>query len=120
MKVMKGFTLIKVLITLAIIMIIASIVIIGGVKYIAISKEKVCEVNRIQLQKEFNLYYIEHDGYYDETYANEFILEIEYSVCPSGGEITYRDGYFYCSIHNHKNNDDDVGDEIPYLKNDLD
>lgn len=106
-----GFTLVEIIVVIAILGIIMSILVPQYIRYIGISKEKVCEVNRAELLRSYEIAKIEKENLTLQNYFNnsEELAGIDNTkICPSGGTISLsEDGKgLVCSQHGKNNFDD--------------
>lgn len=113
----KGFTLIELIIVIAILGIITAIVApkFSGCK--SLSEERACDANRNMVKRLYSAYILENE-HNDSIVFNLFLIEnINFDlVCPAGGIITYEGGKIQCSIHEDVSNDGaDDSDEVPWL-----
>ncbi|MDM8535106.1 prepilin-type N-terminal cleavage/methylation domain-containing protein [Clostridiaceae bacterium HSG29] len=99
----KGFTLIELIIVITIIAIIQF-------DFTDIAKEKVCDYNRKQIQRYYEVMLIGKSLESTEELFNEF-LELNDIKCPSGGVFTYSNGEVNCSVHNKETDNE----EVPFL-----
>ncbi len=119
----KGFTLVEMLIVLTITLILATIVITRGFKYIENSRKTVCEANRSQIMKSFEIEHIEMGSKeLLDAGLNKWLIENDYGgVCPSGGVISFVEGEIHCSIHSSDNQDEEPDEEddgsVPFIFN---
>ena len=112
-KYYKGFTLIELIIVIAILSILSSIAIPSYAGFRRNAKEKVCNINCSQLEKFYHAYLVLKKDEHTEGLYYQYIQEYGQDICTGDGEISYGDGKFRCSIHN-KNGDVENG-EVPYL-----
>jgi prepilin-type N-terminal cleavage/methylation domain-containing protein len=117
-----GFTLIELIITIAIMSILLGIATGRFQGLLDTVKATVCEYNLKALNKEYQLYLTENElnNNIGNPHTN-FISSHDIGSsggCPSGGVIAYIDNTFSCSIHNHidpEEDDDSDNGEVPYL-----
>lgn len=110
-KYLNGFTLIELIIVIAILSILSSIAIPSYARFRRNSKEKVCNINCSQLEKFYYAYLILKNAEHNEGLYYQYIEEYGQIICTDDGNVSYVDGKIRCNIHN-KN--DDNG-EVPYL-----
>ncbi len=95
----KGFTLIELIIVISIISILAAITVPNFIGYIEKSKEEVCNVNCLKLERMYELY-LETEGLdHSDVLFKSFLNDYSKNTCPSHGEITYINGEVRCSVH---------------------
>ena len=112
----KGFTLIELIIVIAILGIIAVIAVPRLVGYSDLASQRVCDSDRNTVERQFEIFlHTENQG--DNSF-NQFMNENFGEICPDGGIITLIEGQVKCSIHNdasESNKDEPPGDEVPWL-----
>jgi prepilin-type N-terminal cleavage/methylation domain-containing protein len=106
----EGFTLIELIVVIAILGILAAIAVVVFAGIINDSKKRVCETNRADLRRIY-MYYQHNGGTHnpDGTTSLDFLVDAKllnqpYSLCPSGGDVYWKledDGSMgvYCTIH---------------------
>ena len=113
----KGFTLIELIIVIAMLGILLSISVpaFSGVKEKA--NERVCSVNCLQLEKMYVIYLEMKALQHSDMVFGEYLINFKSNVCPESGSITYDKEHVKCSIHNSLDDDNgnDGDDEVPYL-----
>lgn len=100
------------------VIVILSIILLLAIPSITAIIEKVnaevCNNNRIELEKSYELYLafdnLEHQEILFKEHLNGF-----YTICPVNGEITYKEGKVLCSVHSEQELDDNHNEEVPYL-----
>ena len=112
----KGFTLVEVIVVLAIMSIISLIAI---PKYIGIKEEmrkEVCDINCSQLEKMYEMYLTMKNIEHSEEVFKEYLKEYDSKICPDDGEISYVDGKVRCSIHDDEDESINGQNEgVPFL-----
>ena len=111
----EGFTLLELIIVIAILSILAAIAFPSIIGYIEMTNERVCNLNCLELEKTYNTYLeIENIQHTEEIFTK--FLEDNDEICPRHGEISYKEGIFRCKIHlNEDQDEDDDEEEVPYL-----
>lgn len=107
----KGFSLIELVIVLAIVVILGSSLTPLFTHNSHTTKRVVCSQNRVSAQFEYEVYLFEIDKGHNHQIFNVYFTDKLDKICPSGGEITMSDNKLKCSIHDDVHKDDDV----PYL-----
>lgn len=113
----SGFTLIEVVVVIAILGIVAGIAAPRWIGYKRLAEERVCEANRNIVERLYTAFLLEND--HVDSDFNQFLIENFDEVCPAGGVISYGDGKVKCSLHEDVSEDEETeepsGDEVPWL-----
>lgn len=104
----KGFTLVELIIVLAIISILALITVPAINGYVERAKEEVCKANCLQLERMYCAYLVSEGLEHSDAVFENFIQEWGKDICPCSGRITFVDEKVKCSVHprEDKNHDD--------------
>ena len=109
----QGFTLLEVMIVIAVLGILSTIAYPSYTNIVARSQEKVCIANHSQIERGYSAYLVlnnkEHNLIFFELYLQE-----EYGnrkICPNNGEISYEKGKVYCNLHSMLDDEPDNGEE---------
>jgi prepilin-type N-terminal cleavage/methylation domain-containing protein len=102
----EGFTLVELIIVIAIMAVLASAVGLALIKYIEKSRESNCVSTRKTMEKEYLLEKVEieeqrnNTGVYEEYTVDDYLQthDGEYS-CPSKGEFEELSGGMGCTVH---------------------
>ncbi|OEH92138.1 type II secretion system protein [Bacillus solimangrovi] len=111
----KGFTLIEMLLVLAILSILISIVVIFSVDYIEKTEEEVCELNRRQLVNKYQSYLMLEGTEHSESTLKQYLQENVIDGCPINGKIDYTNKEIQCSVHTIINDDVENEEGVPIL-----
>jgi prepilin-type N-terminal cleavage/methylation domain-containing protein len=114
----KGFTLIEIIVVLAIMAIFAALAVPNFISIKEKASKTVCNANCLQFKRMYEAYLILEN--IDHTYAifAEYLQEYEKNICPDQGDINYINGKVRCSVHSKGDNveSDDEGNEgVPFL-----
>lgn len=113
-----GFTLIELIVVIAIFGILASVAVprLGGFRSKA--EESLCAANRETVERMYSAHLVEKDIDHEESIFDQFVIENYYEVCPTSGVVRYEDGKVKCSVHASGSEDEQEegpGEEVPWL-----
>ena len=113
----KGFSFIELIVVIAIIGIMFLIFSSFYMSYIEKAKLQACNINCLQIQRNYTLYLIFGDKKDSEATFIQFVQENVQASCPSGGEISYKNGRVECSVHitDEKVSSDEEDKSVPFL-----
>jgi len=113
-----GFSLVELIVVIAILLILLSIAIPNIVGYVETARQSVCDHNRVQFEKHYILYLEKSAKDHSENIFGQFILEYEESygkICPSNGIISYENGVMKCEMDFGEELNDEEEEEVPYI-----
>lgn len=113
-----GFSLIELIIVIAILAIILAIAIPNIGKYVETARRSVCNLNIVRFEQYYVIYLEENEKDHSENILGNFRMvyeETDGQICPSNGTISYKNGILNCDKHLGKESSDDETEEIPYI-----
>lgn len=114
MKNKKGFTLIELIVVIAILGILALFLVPSFIGYADDAQKATCDANRHLIERSYKFYKVRNEDVLLSAYINGDGSEYQGSQCPSKGTYSYDDdnGKVLCSIHGEA--DDEISDsDIP-------
>lgn len=115
----RGFTLIELIIMIAILGIIASISFLRLPGLRSKAEENVCAANRKTVERTYITLLTEQEIDHVNIIFNKFLIENFDEICPIAGVISYEYRVVKCSIHSagseDEKNEDPPDEEVPWL-----
>jgi prepilin-type N-terminal cleavage/methylation domain-containing protein len=116
----NGFTMVEIIVVVAIIAILALMVAPKYFRYVERAKGDVCQNNRAQLERTFYLYLIENKIDRLEADFSQYLRDYyDEKICPDKGDISYINGVVRCGIHSAAldvgESDDEQDESVPYV-----
>lgn len=114
----KGFTLVELLVVMAILAILASIAVPIYVCYLERAAKEVCNANCLQVERMYHIYLLMENKEDTNNVFDEFLQNYEETICPDNGDIKYEKGKVRCILHSEdeaNGNDDEDDGSVPFL-----
>jgi prepilin-type N-terminal cleavage/methylation domain-containing protein len=115
----KGFTLIELMIVIAVLSILVLIAVPLYKDYDEKATKQVCDTNCLQFERMYHIYLItenKEDTAYEFKY---FLQKYEENICPVNGDIVYMHDSVRCLLHfedeTNENNNDEDDESVPFL-----
>jgi len=107
----NGFTLVELIVVMAIIGIIIVIAVPRLAGFGRMAEESVCAFNRKTVERVYSAFLDEYNIDHTDSIFNQFIIDNFDKICPAGRVTRYEDGKAKCNLHE----DESSGNEVPWL-----
>ena len=115
----KGFTLIELMIVIAVLSILVLIAVPLYKDYDEKATKQVCDTNCLQFERRYHIYLITENKEDTAYEFKDFLQKYEENICPVNGDIVYMHGSVRCLLHfedeTNENNDDEDDESVPFL-----
>lgn len=112
----KGFTLVELIVVIALIGILSLMSVPYLVGYTQRAKVQACNFNCLQLEKMYHTHLTMKGGAHIESKFNEYLDEYGQDICPDYGVIRYENGKVKCGIHPNDNDEEEGNSpETPFI-----
>ena len=114
-----GFTLVEVIVAMAILTILVSIAVPLYKVHIERANHVVCNANCVQLERMYHAYLPMENKEHTTYVFDEFLQNHNENICPANGDIKYEKGKLRCILHSEDEATGNEGDEddgsVPFL-----
>ena len=114
-----GFTLIEVIVAMAILTILVSIAVPLYKVHIERANQVVCNANCVQLERMYHAYLLMENKEHTNYVFDEFLQNYKENICPVNGDIKYEKDKLRCILHSEDEATGNEGDEddgsVPFL-----
>jgi len=107
----KGFTLVEIMMVVAIMAVLVAVMIPSFASYKETLKVGVCDFKCSQAEEMYEVYLTMKDLNHTENLFTQFLVEYGEDICPDGSDVRYVDGTVQCLVHSIGENEDSENDE---------
>lgn len=114
----EGFTLIELIVVIAILGILTTVSVPRLAGFRSMAEESVCAANVKSVERTYSTFLVKNNIDYEDSIFNQFITDNFGEACPTGGVISFEDGKVKCSVHDggsEGEEDEGPGEEVPWL-----
>lgn len=115
-----GFTLVEVIVVIAVLGILVAIVIPRLSGFSSLAEEKVCIANRKAVERLYSTFLVENEVDHSDWLFEQFLISQFELICPAGGNIYYSNGVIDCDVHGggeipEVTTEEETTGEVPWL-----
>ena len=115
----KGFTLIELMVVIAILSILVLIAVPLYKGYDEKATKQVCDTNCLQFERMYHIYLITENKEDTAYEFKDFLQKYEENICLVNGDTVHIHGSVRCLLHfedeTNENNDDEDDESVPFL-----
>ena len=113
-----GFTLVELIVVIAILGIIAAVTVPRLIGFKSKAEESVCAANRKSVERMHSAFLVENEINHEDSVFNQLLIDNFDEICPAAGCISYVDEKVKCSMHKNKEQPpekESPGEEVHWL-----
>lgn len=111
----EGFTLIELIVVIAIISILAAVLVGNYAGYVKEAKESICNTNCVKLERMYQAHLDMKNIQHSDLVFEQYLQKYGKIRCPDHGVISYVNGKVQCSVHIRENDSENNDADVPFL-----